>query len=107
MLINVIVKLSGHQSFIEFGNSFDVPKINIITDKYILLKKILLISLNNKIFNIGKPYLTNILAYAKILKQNITKSKLIIFKMKSKKGYRRKKGYKSLYTKLFFVGLDK
>lgn len=105
MLINLIIKLGGHQSIIEFGNYFVVPKISVEQDKCILLKKILLVTLNNKIWRLGKPYLPNIVASAKILKQNVKKSKLMIFKMKSKKGYRRKKGYKNVYTQLFFTGI--
>ncbi len=105
MLNNIVIKLAGHQSIIEFGNFFIVPKINANENKYIILKKILLAILENKKFLVGKPYLNNILASAKIVKQNVKKSKILIFKMKSKKGYRRKKGYKVLYTKLFFAGL--
>lgn len=105
MLKNLVIKLAGHQCIIEFGNFFVVPKIAATQNKHIIFKKILLGIFENNNLLIGKPYLKNIVASAQIIKQNVTKSKILIFKMKSKKGYRRKKGYKVLYTKLFFAGL--
>ena len=99
-----IIEIGGHQIWIEKGQHFITNKI--LTDKgselnpgsKINIKRILLVKKKNDI-QFGHPYLINSIVQAQIL-EHLRGSKLTVYKMKSKKKYRRKKGHRQEMTKL-------
>jgi large subunit ribosomal protein L21 len=92
-----IVELGGHQMWVEEGQHFITNKIKINPGTNIIFNRVLLV---NKIkSHIGFPYLKNVCVKGEII-EHLRGSKIIVYKMKSKKGYRRKKGHRQELTKL-------
>jgi len=93
-----IIEIGGHQIWVQEGQYFWVnqistyPKINLLLNKILFLK-------NNKELFYGYPYLEKVNIYCRI-KEHILGSKINIFKMRSKKKYRKKTGYRQKLTKL-------
>ena len=50
-------------------------------------------------FKVGKPYLPGVQVKAKVLDQGKSK-KILVFKYKPKKNYRRRKGHRQLFTEV-------
>lgn len=93
-----IAEISGKQMWVEPGYFYDVNKIKGSPGDTIILKRILLYKDNNKV-NIGNPCLKNIYIRTKIIK-HLKNRKITIFKMKSKKNMKLKKGYRQNCTRL-------
>nr|BCQ06586.1 ribosomal protein L21 [Nitzschia putrida] len=100
-----IIEVNGRQFWIEEKHFYDFNKINININKTIYFKKILLYR-DTKTILLGQPYLSNvdIIIKGKILK-HLLKKKILIYKFKSKKNYRRKKGYRHKITRIFIESI--
>jgi large subunit ribosomal protein L21 len=96
-----IVEIGGHQAWVEEGKYFLSNKISKDQGTNLLFNRILLIKNNEDSF-FGDPHLNNSYIYAKIL-QHLSGSKINVFKMRSKKKYRRKKGHRQQLTKLLIT----
>lgn len=105
-----IIEIGGHQFWIEKGQYLIINKISInqktkITcGSNININRILLLNKNNNIY-FGFPYLQKSLIQGQIL-EYLKGSKITIYKMKSKKKYRRKKGYRQELTKLIINKIE-
>ncbi|XBT18362.1 MAG: 50S ribosomal protein L21 [Candidatus Shikimatogenerans sp. Tduv] len=73
-----------------------------INDIYIIKKN--LFYKNKKIIKIGYPYIKNVVIYSKILK-HIKYKKILVYKKKRRKGYSKKKGYRSKLTKIKIISI--
>lgn len=93
-----IIEASSRQYWIEEGKIIDVNNLAIKTGSTILINQILFCRNKNEIF-IGKPYLTQVKVEASIQKHFLG-PKIIIYKMKPKKKYRRKNGHRQQLTRL-------
>ena len=105
-----ILEMCGRQFWIEPTRYYDISQF---TNKFIesnskpiLFNKVLFLNENkeNKDVQIGQPFINNVLFQAKVVAQG-QGSKVQIFKMKSKKKYRRRFGYRTKYTRLHFDGI--
>jgi len=94
-----IIEINGEQCWVEAGKYYDFNRIPIIPFKPIVLTKVLLAKKNEKLY-VGKPYLKNVIIYATVLKQ-FRKNKILVFKMKSKKNFKRKQGHRQLLSRVF------
>jgi large subunit ribosomal protein L21 len=92
-----IVELGGHQVWVEEGQHFIMNKIKPNSGTNVIFNRVLLVNKNN--CHIGSPYLKNVIVKGEIIEQ-LRGSKIIVYKMRSKKGYRRKKGHRQELTKL-------
>jgi ribosomal protein L21 len=101
---NTIIALDGRQFLLIESSFFKVAQINKQMKTFILLNKIILVKSKHSLY-IGQPYIMSsyIQIIGKIIKTDFC-SKLIIFKMRSKKKYRHHYGYK---PKQLLVILDK
>jgi large subunit ribosomal protein L21 len=94
-----IIEASGKQFWVEPKKFIDFNKINIKSGTKILINHILF-ARNNKTLSIGQPYLNNIKIKATVGKFFLG-PKLIVYKMKPKKKYRRKKGHRQQLLRVF------
>lgn len=94
-----VVQISGKQYKIKENDILEVEKIKGKENQSIEISQILLFVNEKGEVKIGKPLLKNHKAEAVILSQTKGK-KVISFKYKPKKGYHRKKGHRSLLTKI-------
>ncbi|AEI15825.1 50S ribosomal protein L21 [Flexistipes sinusarabici DSM 4947] len=93
-----ILKTGGKQYTVKPGDIIDVEKIEAEKGGTIELKNILAVS-DDKKFNIGNPYLDNASVEAEVVDQ-IRGKKVVVFKRKPKKDYKRKYGHRQYFTKL-------
>jgi len=104
-----ILEMCGRQFWIEPTRYYDISqfasKFLPAISKIILFNKVLLLNENKKDssakIKIGRPFLNEVLFQAKLLDHGLG-SKVQIFKMKSKKKFRRRFGYRTKYTRLQF-----
>lgn len=93
-----VIETGGKQYRVQEGDTVFVEKLHGEAGENVKLDKILLISANEEL-KVGKPYLEGASVEAEILEQGKAK-KIIVFKYKSKKDYRKKQGHRQPYTKL-------
>jgi len=98
----VIIDILGKQFILKKGDIVYIPKLFGNIGSSILFNNILLFKNNN--LEIGFPLLKNIEVSAKILSQ-VKSKKIIVFKKKRRKGYKKLKGHRQNYTKIFIENI--
>nr|BCL05906.1 ribosomal protein L21 [Pteridomonas sp. YPF1301] len=95
-----IIILDGRQLCLMEGNFVIISHIMKPLKTLLLFNKILLVKTLTSLY-IGKPYLTilKLFILGEII-EHVSRSKLIIFKMRSKKKYRHHLGYRMKITKI-------
>jgi len=93
-----IVETGGKQYQVEEGRYVDIEKIEGDTDAKITFDKIVML-VNGKKSKVGQPYVDGASVEGKILKQDKAK-KIIVFKQRPKKGYRKKQGHRQQFTRV-------
>ena len=94
--MKALVEHRGKQFIVEEGKEFKVPLLNGKVGEKVVLDHILYIEgTKNKEF--GKPYLEKMSVSAKIVSHE-KDDKVVVFKMKRRKGYQVKKGHRQDYT---------
>ena len=107
-----ILEMCGRQFWIEPTRYYDIVQFaNRLTpaiSKIVLFNKVLVLNEQKKgsTIKIGHPFLEEFIFKAKLVDQGLG-SKVQIFKMKSKKKYRRRFGYRTKYTRLHFDSILK
>ena len=99
-----IIEIGGHQVWVEVGQHFITNKISTTPGSKITLNRVLLINKNGEL-QIGRPYLDSSKVMGEII-EHLRGSKIIVYKMKSKKKYRRKKGHRQEMTKLLIESIE-
>ncbi len=92
-----IVETGGKQVKVSEGSVIYVEKLNVEAGQTYVFDKVLMVGGEN--VQIGNPYVEGATVEATVEKQGKHR-KIIVFKMKAKKKYRRKKGHRQPYTKL-------
>ncbi len=92
-----VVKISGQQFIVEEGKSLFVPHLQGEKDEIVHLSDVLLTNDNGKV-QIGKEVTATV--SAKIISPLVQGDKVIAFKMKKRKGFRKKLGHRTEYTKI-------
>lgn len=93
-----VIETGGKQYKVENGDVVFVEKLEATEGATVELDKVLLIS-NEGNLSTGKPYVDGAKVEATVLEQGKGK-KIIVFKYKAKKNYRKKQGHRQPYTKL-------
>lgn len=93
-----IIETGGKQYRVSEGTVCDVEKLENGVGEEVVFDKVLLIN-NDDRTEVGLPYLTGRKVSAKVLAHGKGK-KIIVFKFKPKKNYRRKKGHRQPYTRV-------
>jgi len=93
-----IIETGGKQYRVQEGDVLRVEKLEIADGETIKFDKVLLVAEEGKL-NVGKPYVDGAVVEAVVEKQGKAK-KIIIFKYKAKKDYRKKQGHRQPFTQL-------
>ncbi len=101
----VVIKTGGKQYLVKKGDRIKVEKIEGKEGKEINFTDVLLIQKDKKV-EIGTPFIKGVKVVAKILKQG-KGDKVIIFKYKSKKRYKKKTGHRQPYTEVEIKDIKK
>ena len=93
-----IVETGGKQYQVEEGRYVDIEKLEGDIDSKVTFDNIVMI-VNGKKSKVGQPYVSGASVEGKILKQDKAK-KIIVFKQRPKKGYRKKQGHRQEFTRV-------
>jgi large subunit ribosomal protein L21 len=99
MMEYAILEASGKQYWVEPGRFIEVNNLAIKAGTKILVRRVLFGRKEEEVL-IGKPYLTQVKVEA-VVGKDFLGPKLLIYKMKPKKKYRRKNGHRQQLTRLF------
>ena len=93
-----IIEACGRQYKVQEGENVYFEKLEVEEGKKVSFDKVILVSDDGKV-QIGNPYVTGVKVEGKVVSHGKGK-KIIVFKMKAKKNYRRKQGHRQPYTKV-------
>ena len=93
-----IVETGGKQYQVEEGRYVDVELLDGEKDSKVVFDKIVMI-VNGKKSKVGQPYVSGASAEGKIVLHGKAK-KVIVYKQRPKKGYRKKQGHRQGYTRV-------
>ena len=100
-----VIKTGGKQYLVKKGDKIRVEKLEGKEGDKVVFTEVLLLQKDKKI-EIGTPLIKSIEIVGKILKQGKSK-KVIIFKYKSKKRYKKKAGHRQPYTEVEIEDIKK
>lgn len=92
--MKAIIETGGKQYYVQEGDTLYIEKIEGDAESTIVFDKVLMVD-----GKIGTPYVKGAKVEAKIVKHDKAK-KIIVFKYKAKKKYRRTQGHRQPYTKV-------
>lgn len=93
-----IVETGGKQYQVEEGRYLDVELLEGEENAKVVFDKVVMI-VNGKKSKVGQPYVAGASAEGTILKHDKAK-KVIVYKQRPKKGYRRKQGHRQGFTRV-------
>jgi len=93
-----IIETCGKQYKVAEGDVVFFEKLDAEVDKKYVFDKVVLVSNDEKV-QVGNPYVKGVKVEGKVISHGKGK-KVIVFKMKPKKNYRRKQGHRQPYTKI-------
>lgn len=94
-----IIESGGKQYQVFTGSTIEVEKLPVEPGKEIEIDKVLMVVDGEKVL-IGKPFVEGARVKA-VVQEHFKGPKIIVFKYRPKKRYRRKKGHRQIYTRLF------
>jgi len=97
-----VVRTGSQQFKVNEGDTIQVAKMDAPVGEEVMLNDVLLLAGGEPV--IGSPMVAGASVTAKVLAHGRT-PKIIVFKMKRRKNYRRKKGHRQDYTKLLITGI--
>ena len=98
---SAIFETGGKQYKVKEGDEIFIEKLDAEEDEKVKFDKVLAV-FREEDSKIGSPYVKGASVTAKVIKSGKSK-KIIVYKMKRRKGYHRKQGHRQPYTKLEIV----
>ena len=99
-----IMETGGKQYKVAVGDTLFIERLDNDANDKVTFEKVIMVSDKGGV-NVGAPYVEGATISAKVLKNGKAK-KIIVFKMKPKKGYRRKQGHRQPYTQVEITGIN-
>lgn len=93
-----VIETGGKQYRVQEGDKIFVEKLEANAGDVINFDKVLLVSGDGNT-KVGKPFVEGVTVTGNVLAQGKAK-KIIVFKYKAKKDYRKKQGHRQPYTKI-------
>ena len=99
-----VVEVAGSQVKVQEGDRIRVPRLEAQAGEKVTLDRVLLVSRDGETI-VGTPEVADSAVEASVLKHGLDR-KIIIFKMKRRKGYRKKQGHRQSFTELRIDGIS-
>lgn len=93
-----VIESCGKQYKVVEGDVVFFEKLDVEEGKKVTFDNVILVSDEGKL-QVGNPYVKGVKVEGKVVAHGKGK-KIIVFKMKAKKNYRRKQGHRQPYTKI-------
>ena len=100
-MTSAIFETGGKQYKVKEGDEIFIEKLDAEEDEKVKFDKVLAV-FREEDSKIGSPYLKGASVTAKVIKSGKAK-KIIVYKMKRRKGYHKKQGHRQPYTKVEIV----
>ena len=91
-----VIKTGGKQYIVKPGDRLKVEKIDAEVGETLEISEVLLVQKEDEV-KVGTPVVEGSKVVVSVLEQGRS-PKIIVFKKKAKKGYKRKKGHRQPYT---------
>lgn len=95
--MQAIIKTGGKQYIVKPGDVVKVEKLEGNCGDVVEFKEVLMVSDESGTVKVGSPFVDGASVRGRILK-NEKGEKIIVFKFKRRKNYRRKRGHRQIYT---------
>lgn len=99
-----VIETGGKQFRVQEGDVFYVEKLEANVGDSVIIDKVLLVE-KDGVVSIGTPVVAGATAVLKVVEHG-KGAKIIVFKFKPKKNYRRKQGHRQPYTKVLVEALQ-
>lgn len=93
-----IIETGGKQYKVEEGMTLDVELLHAEAGEVVDVEAVLMLNKDGQL-TVGKPYVEGAKVSLKVV-ENGKAPKIVVFKYKPKKNYRRKKGHRQPYTRV-------
>ena len=98
-----IIETGGKQIKVEAGQAIYIEKLDVEADEIVTFDKVLFVG--GEDVKVGSSIVEGATVTAKVEKK-VTAKKIIVFKYKAKKNYRKKQGHRQPYTKLVVEAIN-
>ena len=99
-----VIETGGKQFRVQQGDSIYVEKLEANVGDTVTIDKVLLVE-KDGVVSVGTPVVAGAAAVLKVVEHG-KGEKIIVFKYKAKKNYRRKQGHRQPYTKVLVESLQ-
>lgn len=99
-----IIETGGKQYKVSEGDAIFVEKLGLAADETVTFDKVIAVGEGADI-KVGAPYVDGAKVSAKVLKEGKAK-KVIVFKFKPKRGYKKMQGHRQPYTKVVIEKIE-
>ena len=99
-----VVQTGGKQYRVSNGDVINVEKLNVEAGQNVVLDEVVAVSGDGKTI-VGKPFVDGAKVECKVV-ENGKGKKVIIYKYKAKKDYRKKQGHRQPFTKLEVINIS-
>lgn len=99
----VVIETGGKQYRVQEGDVITIEKLNVEAGDAIAFDKVLVLA-DDKDLKVGAPYVAGAAVHGEVVENGKAK-KVIIYKYKAKKDYRKKQGHRQPYTMVKITSL--
>ncbi|BAC88766.1 50S ribosomal protein L21 [Gloeobacter violaceus] len=103
-MVYAIVETGGKQVLVQPGRFYDVELLALDVEAALTFDKVLLVRHEGGAV-VGRPTVEGAAVQGRIL-QHGKAAKVTVYKMRPKKGYRRKKGHRQRFTRVMIESID-
>ena len=99
-----VIKTGGKQYRVEPGERLRVEKLPGDKGAKVTFGEVLMVGGGETAARVGKPFVPGVTVVAEVVAQDRAK-KIIVFKMRRRKNYRRKNGHRQWFTEVKITGI--
>ncbi|MYB26900.1 MAG: 50S ribosomal protein L21 [Candidatus Dadabacteria bacterium] len=103
--MHAVIKTGGKQYIVKPGDVIDIEKISGEPGEEVNFEEVLLVSADGEDVKVGSPVVENARVEGRIVKQK-KGEKIVVFKFKRRKGYRKKAGHRQNLTSVEITSIS-
>lgn len=103
--MHAVIKTGGKQYVVKPGDIIDIEKISGEPGEEVNFEEVLLVSADGEDVKVGSPVVESAKVEGRIIRQK-KGEKIVVFKFKRRKGYRRKAGHRQSLTSVEITNIS-